>query len=205
VRGQTERRERDDDEEEREAVEDETARVADEREHGRSRTRPEDARQVELRGVEGYRVRQIAPRHERRDHRLIGRAAKRLPASRDERESEDEPDGGMTGEDQSGQGEGRKGLHILRAGEQPAAVVAIGDDPSNHHEQQDRKLAEEVVDAEIELRSGQVIDEESLGVFLHPGADRRAQRREPEQSEIPVGKGADYAGGPRAWLFDFGR
>ena len=54
--------------------------------------RPEHARDVELDRVERDRVRQILLVDERRDQRLIGRAAERLRAAGDERQRQDVPD-----------------------------------------------------------------------------------------------------------------
>ena len=51
--------------------------------------RPEHAREVELDRVERDRVRQILLLDERRDQRLIRRAAERLPEAGDERQQQD--------------------------------------------------------------------------------------------------------------------
>ena len=41
-------------------------------------------------------------------------------------------------------------LHVLRREQQPPAIVPIGDDAADQREQQDRQLAEEVVEPEVE-------------------------------------------------------
>ena len=135
--------------------------------------------------------------------RLIGRAAEGLAAAGDERQREDVPDGDVAGPDQQRQRERRERLHVLRAGEQPPPIVPIGDDAANQHEEQDGQLAEEVVHPQVELRLGQVVDEQALGVLLHPGADGRAERGKPQQPVIAMGQGAGDAAPPRAWRFRF--
>ena len=89
--------------------------------------------------------------------------------------------------------ERRRHLHVLRCEQQPPAVVAIGDDAAEQREQQDGQLAEEVVEAEVEGRLGQVEDEPALRHLLHPGADRRGERAEPEDPEVPVDKRRERA------------
>ena len=95
-----------------------------------------------------------------------------------------------SGPDEQRQHERRERLHVLRSGQQPAPVVPIGNDPANEHEEQDRQLAQEVVDAQEEFRLRQVVDQQALRVLLHPRADRRAKRRKPEQPEIAMGQRA---------------
>ena len=52
-------------------------------------------------------------------------------------------------------GERERGRHLdeLRADQQPPAIVAIGDDAAEEREEQDRQLAEEVVEPEVERRN----------------------------------------------------
>ena len=52
----------------------------------------DDAREVELNGIERDRVGNILDAHEARDQRLIGGASERLGESRKKREAEDVPD-----------------------------------------------------------------------------------------------------------------
>src|SRR4029079_4443478 len=77
-----------------------------------------------------------------------------------------------------------------------------GDDAADQHEEDDRQLAEEVVDAEVEVRLRQVEDQPALRLCLNPGADGGAERGEPEDPEIAMGEGARDPIGPRAGLFD---
>ena len=79
-------------------------------------------------------------------------------------------------------------------------VVPVRDDPADHREEQDGELAEEVVNPQVELGARQVVDEQALSVFLHPGADGRAERGEPEDAEIAVGQGPGHPGCPRVRL-----
>ena len=53
----------------------------------------------------------------------------------------------VLGEDEHGQRERRRHLDVLRAEQQLPAIVAIGDDAADQREEQDRQLAEEVVEA----------------------------------------------------------
>ena len=96
-------------------------------------------------------------------------------------------------EDERGQRERRRHLDELRAEQHVAAIVAIGDDAADQREQQDRQLAEEVVEAEIERRVGQLEDEPRLGDLLHPVADGRGEGAEPQHAEIAVVKGGERA------------
>ena len=84
-------------------------------------------------------------------------------------------------------------LHVLRDQQQLLAIVAIGDDAAEQREQQDGQLAEEVVQAEVEGRLGQVEDEPALRDLLHPGADGRRECAEPEDPEVTVGERRERA------------
>ena len=89
--------------------------------------------------------------------------------------------------------EGGGHLDVLRAEQQPAAIVAIGDDAADEREQQDRQLPEEIVEPEEERRLGEVEDEPALRDLLHPRADRRGEGAEPEDAEIAVSEGGERA------------
>ena len=84
------------------------------------------------------------------------------------------------------------------AEQQVAAIVAVGDDAADQRQQQDRQLAEEVVEAEVERRFGELEDEPALRDLLHPGADRRGEGAEPQDAEIPVGERGERAA--EEWL-----
>ena len=62
--------------------------------------------------------------------------------------------------------------------------MPIGDDPANDGEEQDRELAEKVVEAEEERRSREREHEPALSDLLHPGPDRGREGAEPEDAEI---------------------
>ena len=78
--------------------------------------------------------------NERRDQRLVGRAAKGLRDAGDERQRQDVPDADGSGEDERRQREGRGHLHALRHEQQVPPVAAIGDDAADEREEQDREL-----------------------------------------------------------------
>ena len=58
----------------------------------------------------------------------------------------------VSGGDEHRQRERRGRLDVLRGREQPPAIVPIGDDAANQHQQQDRQLPEERVEPQIEIR-----------------------------------------------------
>ena len=92
-----------------------------------------------------------------------------------------------------------------RAREEHPPILPIGDDATDEHEEQDGKLREEGVEAEIEVRLRQVEHEPRLRVVLHPRADRGAERREPEQTVVAVRERARDALQPASSFFRFGR
>ena len=99
----------------------------------------------------------------------------------------------VVGEHQRGEHERRRHLHVLRDEEQLPAVVAIGDDAADHREEEDRQLAEEVVEPEVERRFREVENEPALRDLLHPGADGRGESAEPEHGKIAIGEGGESA------------
>ena len=66
-------------------------------------------------------------------------------------------------------------------------------DAADEREQQDRQLPEEIVEPKEERGLGEVEDEPALRDLLHPRADGRRERAEPEHAEIPVGEGGERA------------
>ena len=72
-------------------------------------------------------------------------------------------------------------------------IVAIGDDPADQREEQDRQLPEEIVEPEEERRLGQIEDQPGLRDLLHPVADRRGEGAEPQDAEVAVVKGGEGA------------
>ena len=129
---------------------------------------------------------QILLLHERRNERLVRRAAEGLAEPRDEREQQDRGDVHLAEVHQRRQRERRCHLYELRSDQHAAAVVAIGDDAADEREQEDRELPEEVVEAQVERGIGQLEDEPRLGHLLHPVPDRRGESPEPQDAEIAV-------------------
>ena len=165
------RHQRDDHDEERQAVQPEAGGGAEE-ERDAGEQRPEHAREIELNRVERDRVRQVLLVHERRDQRLIGGTAEGLREPGHERQRQDVPDAHVAEEHQRRQNERGGHLDVLRAEQQTTAIVAIGDDAADQREQQDRQLAEEIIEPEEERRLGEIENQPALRDLLHPRADR---------------------------------
>ena len=66
--------------------------------------------------------------------------------------------------------------------------MPVGDHPADEREQQDRQLAEKVVQPKEKRGFGQVENEPALRHLLHPRADRRGEGAEPQNAKIPVSK-----------------
>ena len=158
--------------------------------------RAEDARQVELEGIERDGVRQILAGHQGRQQRLVGRAAEGLGDAGAERQRQHRVDRHVRGaaEHERGEHEGAGRLHELRADEQPATVVPIGDHAADQRQQQDRQLADEGVQAEPERRSADRQDQPVLRDLLHPRPRRGQHVAAPEQPEVAGGERRGEAG-----------
>jgi hypothetical protein len=77
----------------------------------------------------------------------------------------------------------------LRRQNQTALVDAIGDRPAEKGEGEERKRLGKRNCAESKCRPvTEFENQKRLGDDLHPGADRRAQEAEPQESKIPVSK-----------------
>ena len=130
---------------------------------------------------------------ERRHQRLIRGAAEGLRHAGDERQRQDVPDADVAEVDQRRERERRRHLDVLRAEQQAASIVAIGDDAADQREQQDRQLPEKVVEPEEERRLRQIEDQPALRDLLHPGADRGGEGAEPQDAEIAIGERRERA------------
>ena len=75
----------------------------------------------------------------------------------------------------------------------PPAIVTIGHDAADQHEQQNGQLAEEAVESQVEIRLREIEHEPALGVALHPRADGRSQGGQPEEAVVAVGEGPGQA------------
>ena len=136
---------------------------------------------------------QILAVDQRGDQRLIRRTAERLREPRRERQRQDLPDVDAMPEDQRRERERRRHLDVLRADQQPAAIVAIRDHAADQREEQNRQLAQEVVEPEVERGFREVEDQPALRDLLHPRADRRGERAEPQHPEIAIGESGQGA------------
>ena len=127
--------------------------------------------------------------NERRDQRLVGRAAERLGAAGDERQRQDVPDRGRR---PSRPGPARVKAVVIwmhcDISSSAAPIAAIGHDAADQREQHDRQLAEKGVEPEEERRIGERQNQPVLGDALHPGADAGGEGAEPQDAEIPVGE-----------------
>ena len=191
--GHRERHQRDDHDQERDAVEAEASGRPERRHRHAREQRAEDAGEVELDRVERDGVREIFLVDERRDHGLVGRPPERLRQPGGEGQREDVADMHASLIDERRERERGGHLDELRADEQPLPIVAVGDDAAEEREEEDRQLSQEVVEPEIERRLGEVEHEPALRDFLHPGADGRGEGAEPQHPEIAVrerGEGA---------------
>ena len=94
-------------------------------------------------------------------------------------------------------------LYPLRCHQRQPAIVAIGDDPADEREQHDRQLLQERVEPEIEGRRRQRQHQPVLGEALHPGADARETRAEPQNAKVAVMQGGGYATQALEWRGGF--
>ena len=196
------RHERVDDDEKRERVQHETrahalligvAPLGKCRDRDAEHERPEHARHVELDRVERHRVREIFFVDERRDERLIRRAAEGLRHAGRERQQQDVPDLHDVEEDEQRQDRRRRHLDVLRGQERLASIAAVGQHAADEHEEHERQALEEPIEAKVERRTGERLDHPVLRGDLHPRADARAAGAEPLHAEIAVGERRQHA------------
>ena len=185
------REDRGDHEEERDAVQPEAHHHAEGGEGHAGDDRADDAREIELDGVEGDGVGQVFLADKGGDERLIRRPAKGLRTAADTRQTEDVPDLDMVVEDEAGEHEGHRHLHDLRYQHHVPPIAAVGDHAGHQRQQQDRQFAEKAVEPEIErrLRAGERDDQPRLRHLLHPGPNAGCEGAEPEEPEIAIGEG----------------
>jgi hypothetical protein len=121
---------------------------------------------------------------------LIRRAAKRLRQAGHHGQGKDVPDSNRIEVDERGQRKCRRHLDVLRRQQQLPSIAAIGNDPADHREEEDRQLAEERIESEKEggRGTGDRQDEPVLRHLLHPGPDGGGESAEPENAEIAVGE-----------------
>ena len=97
--------------------------------------RPDDAREVELDRVQRDRVRDVFLVDERRDERLVRRAAEGQREPDDERQNEDHPDLDAIRVDEAREEKRRRELDDLRDQEDPPAVHPVGKDAPEEREE----------------------------------------------------------------------
>ena len=122
----------------------------------------------------------------RGNQRLVGRTAKGLRETGDEREAKDMPDVDQTSRHQNGEQPGAGHLHVLGAEQNLPALHAVGDHAADQGEQKDGKAAEKLIQRQQERRVAQPVDQPALRHDLHPGADAGRAGAKPHQAEIAI-------------------
>ena len=201
------RHQRVDDDDERERVEREAgvhrlrlvvAPLVEDGECEAEEQRADHARDVELNRVQRDGVRQIFLVDERRDKRLVRRAAECLGEAGDRGEQQDVPDVHahdlqvLQIHEQRERG-GRAHLHVLRGDQRPTAIAPVGEHAADEREEDDRELLQERVEAEVERRVRKRQHEPVLRDDLHPRADARRAGAEPLHAEVTVGERREHA------------
>src|SRR5262249_10817314 len=87
---------------------------------------------------------------------------------------------------ESRQQEGRGHLDELGAQEDPPAVEPVGKYAAEEREQEERRVAQERVEAQPEGRARHREDQPVLGDLLHPGADRGREGPRPHEAKVGV-------------------
>ncbi len=89
----------------------------------------------------------------------------------------------------------KRGYHLDALGpeQEIPAIVAIGSNPADQHEEQKRQPTQKGVEAHIECRAGQREHQQLLGESLRPRAGGRREGTEPERAEVTISKGAPEA------------
>ena len=169
-----------------EAVESEAPFFAQLGECDAAQRRTDDARHVELNGLQGDGVRHVFFTDQRGNQRLVGGSAECLGETGNEREAENLPDADEMEGDEGGEQEGGAHLHALRDEQHLAALDAVGHHAADQGEQKDRDAAEEGIEAEQEGRVGELQNEPALGGNLHPGADAGGAGAYPHQAEVAI-------------------
>ena len=183
--------------EEADAVEEEVAGDADGGHGVSAEGGAEDAGEIELRGVEGNRVREVFAGNKAGDKGLVAGCVHGLGDAVEEAEDGDFPDVDQRSAvrvpepGEEGQGECLD-HHGGLGGQQEAALVdAVGDDSAIEREKEEGEGAGEGDDAEPEGGVGEGEDEPAEGDVLHPGADVGSEVAGPEEAEVGVAEGAD--------------
>ena len=155
--------------------------------------RSDHAREIELNRVERDGVGQVLFRNERRNQRLIGRAAKRLRDAGDERQ--------RRGSARCGRCSVKTSAASVKAAaicthcdieQQVTAVAAIGDDAADEREEQDRHFADETNRGRGKMprrcRSS-VTMSQACATFCIQVPMLESERAEPEQAKVAIRQG----------------
>ena len=179
--------ERDDRREERERVQPEAPGIAQVRHRDAAERRPQNARHIELNGIQRDRVGHVFLIHQRWNQRLISRAAERLRQARNEGKRQHLPHLYRVSEHQHSEDGRIHHLHILRAEQHIAAVEAVRQRAADQREQKDGDVAEKCVEPQQEcVMMAEVIDQPRLRHDLHPASDAGRAGANPHQAEIAV-------------------
>ena len=79
-------------------------------------------------------------------------------------------------------------LDVLGGQQHFPSVQAIGENPAEQRKHDDRQLAQEEIEAQVEGVFGHVVDQPALGKLLYECTDGGGARPKPHQAEVTVAK-----------------
>jgi hypothetical protein len=97
------------------------------------------------------------------------------------------------GDEQRRQYKGTGHLNVLRIEQHLPPVQAVSEDATDKRKENDGKLPEEEIQAQVKGIFSEIVDNPALRELLHECADRRNARTQPHDSEITVSKGSEDA------------
>jgi len=132
----------------REAVQPEAPFFAELGERQSAERRADDARHVELDGLQRDGVGHVLFIDQRRDKSLVGRPAEGLRESGDERAAQNMPHANHVQHDQGSEQKRTAHLHVLRGEQELAAVHTVGDHAADERKKKNGDAAEKGVQAQ---------------------------------------------------------
>ncbi len=145
-------------------------------------------RQVELDRVQRNGIGNVFSIDQSWNQRLIGRCAKSLGQSGDERKTEDLPDMHHPGRYQDSEQRRARHLYVLRDEENLPPLRPVSHNAAHQREEEDGNASEELIQRKQKGRMAQPVDQPALRHDLHPGANAGRTGTEPHQAEIPIMK-----------------
>lgn len=107
----------------------------------------------------------------------------------------------MVKKSEAGEDERQQHHRGLSDEKQTPLVDAIGDDPAEEGDEEERNLAGEADDTQPECGVREGKDEPALGNILHPAPDIGGEVAGPEEAEIGISQGSDHLRKLRAFRF----